>query len=191
MTAFHLSPLSFVKALLEVCYLCGFWHVLSLTFSNENVLASEEWWIAQPCCAHRLMAWLLCCSPRSRQVCKHTYPWSSWTPAGSFPFCTQQLISGNTALGARPEKVGVQLQTLILFSLSNDKPVCLKSHRLAASWTRPRSLYCAFETCSVAARTSKEAWLSSIAPGLPLSDVVHTALAQGKVLWAGFDSWNQ
>lgn len=168
MTAFYLSPLSFVKALLEVCYLCGFWHALSLTFSNENVLASEECWIAQPRCAPRLMAWLLCRSPHSRQVCKHTSPWSSWTPAGSFPFCTQQLISGNTALGTKPEKVGQTLKWVcnckLLFSshLSHDKPVCMKSLHLAASWTRPRSLCVVLlKTCGVAARKGSLTFLHS------------------------------
>lgn len=134
-TAFHLSPLSVVKALLEVCYLCGFWHTLSLTFSNENILASEECWIAQaPLCslvdgmtAVPLSAWL----PSLQTHLPLEQLDSCWI---RFPSCTQQLISGNTAWGAKPEKVGQTLKWVcnckLSFSshLSHDKPMYTKSH---------------------------------------------------------------
>lgn len=56
-------------------YLCGFWHALRLTFSNENVLVGAEHGRAQPSSAPGLRARLPCClfAARLPPLCKHTH----------------------------------------------------------------------------------------------------------------------
>lgn len=55
------------------------------------------------------MAWLLCRSLHGCQVCKHTYPWSSWTPAGSaFPPALSSLLV-ETLLGEPSQRKWAKL----------------------------------------------------------------------------------
>ena len=54
--------------------ICAFWHGLTLTFSDENLLAGEECWRAQPRSARGLRARLPRCpfSAWLPPLCKHT-----------------------------------------------------------------------------------------------------------------------
>lgn len=78
-----------VKALLEVCYLCGFWHAPSLTFSDENVLAREECCLAQPFSAPGLKA--LPFTTQGPSLCKHT-PILKAAGLSSFPPALRCLL---------------------------------------------------------------------------------------------------
>lgn len=87
--------------------MCGFWHALCLTFSDENMLAGEEHWRAQPCSAPALRARLLLSSPLHCHLCANTeqlktleqldFPGHIITESSLLP-CAQLLISGNVLL---------------------------------------------------------------------------------------------
>lgn len=102
------------------------------------------------------MAWLLCRSLHGCQVCKHTYPWSSWTPAGSaFPPALSSLLV-ETLLGEPSQRKWAKLWSgcatansrfLHIYLMIN---LCTWSHTgLAASFCMSKTqkpLRCTFES---------------------------------------------